>query len=189
MSGIKLIVAACVAGTMLVGCGDVTSFLGQEKRSPDEFAVYQRAPLSLPPDYGLRPPVPGTARTQGSEPEERARKALRGGRAGRRTAAPPRTPGESRGLQAFTRRLGVDQADPDIRAVINRETTFLAEEDKTVAERIMFWGTPTAYGSAVDPQKESRRLRENQALGRPITEGDVPVIERKNKALLEGIFD
>ena len=44
------------------------------KRSPDEFAVVRRAPLILPPDYGLRPPRPGetgpasTPRASGREP-------------------------------------------------------------------------------------------------------------------------
>jgi hypothetical protein len=53
----------------------------------------------------------------------------------------------------------------------------------------MFWGTPTDYGIVVDPVQEARRIHENQALGQPITEGETPTIERKRRALLEGIFD
>ena len=49
----------------LAGCapGTVQDALGMGKRSPDEFAVVSRAPLILPPDYGLRPPAPGQSRT------------------------------------------------------------------------------------------------------------------------------
>ncbi len=81
------------------------------------------------------------------------------------------------------------EADPEIRTLVNRETSILAEEDQSFTERIMFWGTPTEYGVVVDPVEESRRIHENQALGNPITEGETPTIERKRRALLEGIFD
>ena len=43
--------------TGLSGCTDVKEVLGYTKQSPDEFQVYARAPLSLPPDYNLRPPA------------------------------------------------------------------------------------------------------------------------------------
>ena len=59
-------------------------------------------------------------------------------------------------------------------------------------EHLMFKGTETVPPGAdrvVDPTKESQRIRETQALGRPITEGQTPIIERrKKKGLLEGIF-
>ena len=49
---------ATIAG--LSGCGDRSgNILGFEKSAPDEFAVVKRAPLTLPPEYGLRPPRPG----------------------------------------------------------------------------------------------------------------------------------
>jgi hypothetical protein len=40
----------------------------------------------------------------------------------------------------------------------------------------------------VDPQAEQQRIEENQALGKPVTEGETPTIERKKRGLLEGIF-
>ena len=48
-----------VAGLMVGACGDTRKVLGYDKVTPDEFKVVSRAPLSLPPDYGLRPPQPG----------------------------------------------------------------------------------------------------------------------------------
>ena len=66
----------------LAGCGQgtVQEALGMGKRSPDEFAVVSRAPLILPPDYGLRPPRPGRSRPGVDTPSERARASLTGGR-------------------------------------------------------------------------------------------------------------
>jgi hypothetical protein len=40
----------------------------------------------------------------------------------------------------------------------------------------------------VDPAKESQRIKENQALGRPVTEGETPTIERREQGIFEGIF-
>jgi hypothetical protein len=40
----------------------------------------------------------------------------------------------------------------------------------------------------VDPAQESRRLRENAASGRPLNQGDVPVIQRRRRAPFEGLF-
>ena len=53
-----------VAGLMVGACGDTRKVLGYDKVTPDEFKVVSRAPLSLPPDYGLRPPQPGAPRPQ-----------------------------------------------------------------------------------------------------------------------------
>ena len=48
--------------SLLSGCEKAKQALGQTKEAPDEFAVFQRAPLSLPPDYALKPPRPGSER-------------------------------------------------------------------------------------------------------------------------------
>ena len=44
-------------------------------------------------------------------------------------------------------------------------------------------------GEIIDPEAEQQRLRENQALGRDPTVGDTPVIERRERAIFEGIFN
>lgn len=176
-----------ISGAVLLGgCSELRKITGKAKTPPDEFAVYSRAPLSLPPDYGLRPPNPGQTRPQGVAPRTQTQAALIGARgvsqANQNVVAGP-------GLQSLLRATGADNADPNIRALINRETSILAVEDKSITERIMFWGTPNEYGKVVEPAGESKRIRENMALGRPVTEGETPTIERKRKALLEGLFE
>ena len=57
-------------------CENVKDQLGLNKSSPDEFAVLTRAPLSLPPDYRLRPPEPGAARPQETSVQDQVKAAL-----------------------------------------------------------------------------------------------------------------
>lgn len=192
MKHATLAFALAAAAVAVAGCDSTRQILGQDKRAPDEFAVYSRAPLSLPPDYGLRPPTPGEERPQSRTTREEARRAILRTSTGTQPRAPKNggtgASGMSPGSQALLRATGALDALKDIRMLINRETSILAEEDKTVTERIMFWDVPTEYGQSVDAAKESKRIRENLALGKPINKGEVPVIERKRKALLEGLF-
>jgi len=179
------------AVVMLSGCEETKRALGQTKDAPDEFAVYQRAPLSLPPDYGLRPPAPGATRPQAVNPRDRAVQALGTGRkapsrqVGSTTDLAHLSPGERSVLQL----TGATNSDPSIRLLVNQETTILAQESKKFTEKLIFWQNPAAFGVAVDPVKENKRLSENRALGKPLNTGAVPTIKRKKKALLEGIFD
>lgn len=174
----------------LAACGDAREELGLSRQAPDEFAVYQRAPLSVPPDYGLRPPVPGSRDNNLMTPTDDARGALLTStpNAPPATPTPPAGSAHSRGTVALLSRTGALDADPEIRAKINRETTILAEADQSFTERLMFWSTPTVYGTVVDPTAEARRIQENQALGRPLNEGVTPTIARKQRAILEDIF-
>ena len=61
----KFALAAAIVGALIVtGCDGAREAIGIGKQSPDEFAIVTRAPLSMPPDYGLRPPQPGVDRPQ-----------------------------------------------------------------------------------------------------------------------------
>src|SRR5580692_10365013 len=66
-------VAGCIAsGLLLAACSNWKQTLGIEPTSPDEFAVESRAPLTIPPDFNLRPPTPGAARPQETSMANRA---------------------------------------------------------------------------------------------------------------------
>jgi hypothetical protein len=67
----------CSAGAFLLsGCTDLRRSIGLERTSPDEFAVESRAPLTMPPDFELRPPQPGVARPQEKSSGQQARQAI-----------------------------------------------------------------------------------------------------------------
>lgn len=176
-----------MAALLLGGCDQAREALGKTKRSPDEFAVYQRAPLSLPPDFNLRPPAPGAAESSSTDAAMAAKQAVFGPEAKPGAPVAPMA-GASVGIQALLKQTGAMNADPNIRTTVNRETSILAEEEKSFAERIMFWNKQGDQGVVVNPEEEMKRIQDNQALGRPITDGETPTIDRKKKGLLEGLF-
>ena len=73
---IHFVLAMLLVASSVAACTNDSAIFTEEKAAPDEFAVYQRAPLSLPPNYNLRPPSPGENRPQSVNPRDRARAAL-----------------------------------------------------------------------------------------------------------------
>ena len=89
--------------------------------TPDEFAVARNAPLIIPPDFSLAPPVAGTAGLSPAEAQQQAIDALFGGPA-------QRSPGETSLLDAAGRnsaQMGIRSQvwDPDTRIVDKGPTT------------------------------------------------------------------
>jgi len=183
MKHIKIIALSVIAAVALTGCEGARKALTQTKAAPDEFSVYTRAPLTLPRDYGLRPPseIEAEAR-KGDDPQSVAKRVMLSGRGPQVAPIQAATPGTT----ALLARAGAQHAEPDIRQIVNRETSVFAEEDQNFMEALMFEPDP---GRVVEPAQERQRIQENQALGNPVNEGETPVIEKKSKAPLEGLFD
>lgn len=177
--------ATLLAPVVLSACTDVKRSLGYEKQAPDEFQVVQRAPLAMPPEFSLRPPQPGAVRPQEGVTRDQARQILVGGR----TATPISTEGRTAGDISLMKRVGADSIQPEIRVLVNKESQALAEADKSFQDRIMFWRKTEPPGAAVDASKETQRLRENQALGKSLSDGETPQVQRRKRAWLEGIFN
>ena len=174
----------------LGGCGGkVRQALGMTKHSPDEFLTVAHAPLTLPPDNTLRPPEPGATRPQEGTASEQAQTALLANNGGAGTSfSDGGGSAQSAGEAALLQNAGAAGIDPGIRAEIDTETAAQMERDQTLISRLVFWRTPEPYGTVVDPVAESKRLQENQALGKPVTEGETPIITRRRRGVLEGIF-
>ena len=174
----------------LSACQGVREQLGLTKQSPDEFRVIARAPLSLPPDFILRPPEPGIPRPQEGTAAQQARNA------GFRLEQPKtqplteqvKTDGRTLGELSLLKAAGADKADPGIRRALDLETQQLNAESESFINALVFWRDKEIPGRVVDATAEARRLRENAALGKAVTAGETPTIERKSKALLEGLF-
>ena len=88
----------------------------------------------------------------------------------------------------FLGKAGALSPDPHIRQEVDRESTALVEANKGMFDKLLFWQKPAPPGTVVDPAKEAQRLREASALGRPADQGKVPVIERKERGWLQGLF-
>jgi hypothetical protein len=151
---------ALAAAAGLASCQSASRALGIAPVAPDEFKVIAKAPLVLPPDYGLCPPSPGEPRPQELQPESRARETLLGMRQGE-----ARTDGE----KLLVNKAGADRADPLIRYVVDDEYGDLAYKETSFADKVMFWrkdgaktpGLAAAGGetpTVVDPAAEAKRL-------------------------------
>src|SRR5262245_30030215 len=93
---------------------------------PDDFRVVQRAPLAIPPEYALRPPLPGEPRPQELDPESAARSALAG--------APKVDPAASTGERLLVNKVtGGVAPDPVIKAVVDDEQGDLTHKTKSFA--------------------------------------------------------
>jgi hypothetical protein len=188
--------ALALLGLGLGGCESTKEMLGLTKRSPDEFQVVSRAPLSMPPDYSLRPPTPGAPRPQEGTVQDQAKSIVTGH--ADRNLQPDQIPpigegepsqtAESAGESAFLQSASLGGVDPNIRKLVEQETTSDEESSKSVLDDLIFWRKAEPYGTVVDPAAEQKRLQENQALGQPVDTGNTPIIERKQKGLLEGLF-
>lgn len=175
---------ALVGAATLCGCSSMSKSLGMSKVEPDEFRVVTKAPLTVPPDFSLRPPAPGEPRPQELEPESAARVALLGER-----AASDRSDGE----KLLDTRAGGDKADPLIRYVVDDEFGAVAHKDKSFADWVMFWhrgnrAEPTEAAieantsTPIDPAVEEKRISS--------LTGNQPVIigrEHSGKTKLPGL--
>ena len=186
----RTVAVACLACSLVLGtsaCSNLRDAFGLSKRAPDEFAVLTKPPLVVPPDFTLRPPLPGAAADPNSAAATgEAKAALLGQGAAQAPDSPPAD--GSVGEQALLARAGADEAEPGIRALILRETTHLEERDPSFTERLIFWRRAPASGQVIDAAKEAERLRRATAEGQPPTDGETPVIQRRERGLLEDIF-
>lgn len=179
----------------LSGCSDTRKALGIDKAPPDEFSVVSGAPLTMPPDFNLRPP-----RSPSDKPPSET-----AAQAGRQTVfrvSDAKTPAVvastqvgtngvalSAGEQALIAKAGAAGADPSIRQQVDKDTAQInADNSGGFVDSLLFWREPPTPGEAVDASREAQRLRENAALGKPAAVGDTPQIQRTQRAWLEGIF-
>lgn len=181
-SGFQTVVLL-VALAALGGCQSVKQELGVGRNSPDEFTVVKRAPLSLPPDYGLRPPADGTV-PAATGTVNAAKSVVLGEQAVLKSETAPAGGADS----LFLQKAGADKADPNVRVEINKENGLIAVENKNIGEKLIFWkaeGNPdeNVPASVVDPKREIQRIEKNKEEGKPVNEGNVPVIERKQSTI------
>jgi hypothetical protein len=177
-------IGAALAVTVLVaGCSSdsLSRTFGLTHDAPDEFTVTTRAPLSMPPDYSLRPPRPGAPRPQEQSTRTQAEQALVPQQAlGVGAAA------DSPGQDALVAEAG-PAAPKNIRAEVDQDAQ-LDQPGHSFTDKLLFWRSAPQPGIVVDPTKEAQRLRQNSALGKSVDDGDTPIIQPKQKGLLDSIF-
>ena len=108
-----LVIVAAVATS---GC----AALSGRRAAPDEFEVARNAPLIIPPDFSLAPPVAGTSGLTPTDAQQQAIDALFGGPA-------PRSLGETSLLDA----AGRDSAQSGIRSTVWDPDTRMVDKGAT----------------------------------------------------------
>jgi hypothetical protein len=149
----KLILLSCVALTMGACTQKSKENLGLANVAPDEFSVITRAPLSVPPNFEIRPPRPGADRPMEISTRDTARKTVFGVSDVNRDTGVVKS---NSNVDGFLARVGVSDTNDDIRAVLDSETP---QDTRTTAERLLFMsGNNGTEGKALNPKQELERL-------------------------------
>ncbi len=178
--------AIALIGVLAVmgGCESFQNAFGLKRSAPDEFAVVTQAPLVIPPDFQMRPPVPGAPRPQQLTPQGDAQRALF-----------ERTLGEGTKGTTESQMLAkaqVERANPDIKQLVAKETNAVVPKDDGFVDQLMFWKSNTPDKPAevvVDPGTEQRRLTEAQLVGRGATQGKTPALKEEKPGFFGRMFD
>jgi hypothetical protein len=146
-------------------------------RTPDEFRVVRKAPLTVPPDYNLRPPAPGEARPQELQPDVQARVAVFGTDLGREA---------SQGEKLFITAAGGDAVDRAVRQQIDYDSAQTLRKSRGITDMILNFGQKSGE-PVVDASAEAERLRAEQELTNEVTGGGTVLIRRRNSSKLPGL--
>jgi hypothetical protein len=179
--------------TTLAGCGSgtVRDTLGLDRPSPDEFRVVSRPPLSVPPQFDLRPPSLETSSPTGIRSDAKAQSLIRGGAAG--TAVVPvesksleKT--SSKGESQFLKNIGAYSADPSVRDQLQQQQAVKEQKE----EEAGWWDVLSTGTERKEPvvkaEGEAERLKKNKQAGKPVTEGETPETGTRDTGVLGRIL-
>lgn len=194
---------ALLALALLPACssGTVKNTLGLERAAPDEFRVVSRPPLSVPPQFNLRPPANGEA-APGQTPASKQAEALMRGQSApggevtltpgsADTAVVPVTSSSMPSSSAeseFLKRAGADKADRGVRDKLAEDHMVRQQEEEDASWWDILSTSPKKKDPMVNAKKESDRIQKNEEEGKPVNEGDTPEVKDKDTGVLGRIL-
>ena len=146
---------------LLASCANVNDAINLRKLPPDEFQVVFRPPLTLPPDFSLRPEA---STANGST-------VIGGGQVDISAVGltdellTDKQRGDASGFDVL---FGTDEIVPNIRNTIDSETLGVQLDARVPAE-VFFGGVPDV-GPELDAEAEAFRIRQAIKDGQPLTE-------------------
>ncbi len=204
MKYVRTAMFASAASLLLSACGgsDVKETLGLERKAPDEFRVVSRPPLSVPPEFNLRPP----GDTQNAAPSvapvhKQAESLLLSDGEGNTYALPAPTSdtavvpvsvstpssADSAEMQ-FLKNAGADNADSTVRTTLEEEKI----SHQIQKEEEGWWDSVFSGSEAKDPtvdaKKEAERIQKNQDEGKPVNDGEIADTKGKDRGMWGRIF-
>lgn len=158
---LPLLMLTTLAAT--TSCTQMKHTLGFAQRSPDEYRIVTRPPLSIPPEYVLRPAVTGQgeAATYTADLQSaKARQMLIGDDVNTTTS----TTAVSRGENVLLQRSGANNTDSSIRSILEQEAAAEAAKakEKGFLGKLSDWKGEDKADEAIDPVAESERLKSVQ---------------------------
>ena len=125
----KHTILAVGAAALLASCAGGPRDPGINDSQQDEFRVVTKAPLTVPPDFSLRPPAAGQAMPAEVDPE-RAPVTAFGSTIGQNASA------SERALVVAASAQAVSQV---IRSQIDYEEADMIRKNQSFADRVLFW--------------------------------------------------
>ncbi|MBY0407313.1 MAG: DUF3035 domain-containing protein [Rickettsiales bacterium] len=188
-----------LAALFASGCSgsSVKDTLGLTRSAPDEYRVVSRPPLSVPPQFALRPPsatdtapgqVPASAQAQsiitGSVSADTAVKPVTVGNA----VAPKNGASIGAADSQFLQNAGASSANPHVREeLVEERYQRMQEKEESSWLDALDW-TKDKKDPMVDASKEAERIQKNEDEGKPVTEGKTPETKGRDTGLLGDIF-
>ncbi len=159
------------AGTLMIGglltgmlvlsaCGGGANAINGRKTSPDEFEVVIRPPLTLPPNFSLRP---GDVNDEDIASGQAANLQIDNSAV---TQSRALFATSSADASNFDELFGTDQAIENIRAIVDEETLGI-QLDKRVPLEELFGGKPEV-GPDLNAEAEAFRIRQAIKDGKPL---------------------
>ncbi len=199
----SVVLPVVFSAALLTACqsNSVRDLVGLDKSAPDEFRVVSRPPLSVPPQFNLRPPGDTSGSAPNTAPAHvKAQSLILNDGEGNTyelpapnadTAVVPVTitsqqPANSAESQ-FLKNAGADVADSSVRRALEEEkiNRQLEKEESSWWDSISMWEKKEPI---VDAKKESERIKKNTEEGKPANDGDVAETKDKDRGVLGRIF-
>lgn len=206
----SVLFAACsIMALSACTSSSVKDTLGLNRQAPDEFRVVARPPLSVPPQFSLRPPSTNAESPTMVPADKQAQAVILGaGKAAKSentnsgnsfslkegaaetavtpvtSAALPKTDKASASESQFLKNIGADKADPNVRSTLVEQQVQAQEKQEEASWWDSFSSNSEKKDPLVDAKGEAQRIRTNKDEGKPVTEGQTPETKDKDRGVL-----
>lgn len=138
----------------VAGCDQTKEALGLKRSAPDEMQVISRSPLSMPPGYGLCPPLPAQQGAADTSYREDAEASLL-----KKEETTVSSSHKSATESELLKQAKADATDPNIRKKIESDAK---DNELSFGERLAFWTDNKKKGQVIDPQEESEKHKQEK---------------------------
>jgi hypothetical protein len=189
MNYARLLAAASLAALTACSGNTVRNTLGLERAPPDEYRVVSRPPLSVPPQFTVRPPDP-TAQAPGQiQASTQASYLITGTHPDAPGTPAPHSEGKSSSAESsFLQQVGADKSDPAVRSKLMEERLTVQDKQEEKSWWNPFASDPQPKETIVDAGKETQRIKSDTDAGKPVNEGETAVVKQRDTGVLGRIF-